>query len=146
MRVSSSLFTIAMGKISSKISFFADNWVHHQQSSAIRTITIALTNNIIDPCSQDNPTATPGHKLLMVFDFLGFQRQTSHQRYLFFISCSFLLHTQCYTKLFVYLPSCTFCVLAHRPRNMAFFIIEKYVTKRTTTSAKLSTKYHAKAW
>ena len=29
---------------------------------------------------------------------------------------------------------------------MAFFIIEKYVTKRTTTSAKLSTKYHAKAW
>ena len=94
MRVSSSLFTIAMGKISSKISFFADNWVH-QKSCAIRTITIALTNNTIDPCSQDNPTATPGHKLLMVFDFLGFQRQTSHQRYLFFISCSFLLHKQC---------------------------------------------------
>ena len=107
MRASSSLFTIAMGKISSKISFFADNWVH-QKSCATRTITIALTNNTIDPCSQDNPTATPGHKLLMVFDFLGFQRQTSHQRYLFFISCSFLLHKQCYTKLFVYLLAALF--------------------------------------
>ena len=143
MRVSSSLFTIAMGKISSKISFFADNWVH-QKSYMYNNYT--LNQQHYRPLQSRQSDGNSWAQIVDGVRFFGLSKTNKSPtvfvfHLLFFFTAHAVLH-----KTICLPPSCTFCVLAHRPGNMAFFIIEKYVTKRTTTSAKLSTKYHAKAW
>ena len=135
-----------MGKISSKISFFRGQLGPSSAELCYTYNNYSLNQQHYRPLQSRQSDGNSWAQIVDGVRFFGLSKTNKSPtvfvfHLLFFFTAQAVLH-----KTICLPPSCTFCVLAHRPRNMAFFIIEKYVTKRTTTSAKLSTKYHAKAW